>query len=99
MSYLSTQPEVLNAVSREMANINFAVQEGNSAFAGPTTGVLPAAADMVSMLTAAQFSWHAKFFHEINAEAVALREQMATMLGISADSYAATEVANTAVLN
>ncbi|KKC02438.1 PE family protein [Mycobacterium nebraskense] len=98
MSFLMAQPEVLDAIAGELHSINEAVREGNSAVAVPTTGVAPAAADVVSILTAAQFSWHAKLFQEISAEAAAVREQLATMLGVSAGSYAATEVANTAAV-
>lgn len=98
MSYLMAQPEILAAVAGELHSLNAAVREGNSAVAGPTTGVVPAAADAVSMLTAAQFSWHAKLFQEISAEAAAVRDQLATTLGISAGSYAATEIANTAAV-
>ncbi len=98
MSYLMAQPEILETVAGELHSINAAVREGSSAVAIPTTGVVPAAADAVSMLTAAQFSWHAKLFQEISAEAAAVREQLATTLGISAGSYAATEMANKAAV-
>src|ERR1700755_3324569 len=94
MSFLRAQPEVLNAVASELISVNAAVREGSSAAAVPTTGVAPAAADMVSILTAAQFASHAQLFQEISAEAAAVREQLAATLGISAGSYAATEFAN-----
>ena len=94
MSFLRAQPEVLNAVASELISANAAVREGSSAAAVPTTGVAPAAADMVSILTAAQFASHAQLFQAISAEAAAVREQLAATLGISAGSYAATEFAN-----
>jgi PE family protein len=94
MSFLRAQPEVLNAVASELISVNAAVREGSSAAAVPTTGVAPAAADMVSILTAAQFASHAQLFQAISAEAAAVREQLAATLGISAGSYAATEFAN-----
>lgn len=98
MSFLMTQPEMLDAASRELQSINNAVQQSNSAVVAPTTRVVPAAADVVSILTAQQFSRHGRLFQEISAQAAAAREQLATMLGISADSYAATEIANTAAV-
>ncbi len=94
MSFLRAQPEVLDAVAGELHSVNAAVREGSSAAATPTTGVVPAAADVVSILIAAQFVSHAQLFQEISAEAARVREQLATMLGISAGSYAATEIAN-----
>jgi hypothetical protein len=93
-----TQPEMLDAASNELHSINNAVRESNSAAAAATTGVAPAAADVVSILTAQQFSRHGQLFQEISAQAATVREQLATMLGISADSYAATEIANTAAV-
>ncbi|OBF61037.1 PE family protein [Mycobacterium sp. 852002-51971_SCH5477799-a] len=96
MSFLMAQPEILTAASRELHRINASVREGNSAVAISTTRVTPAAADAVSILTAQQFSRHGQLFQEISAQAALIREQLATMLGISAGSYGATEVANTA---
>ncbi len=98
MSYLMVQPEFLDVAAGELHGINAAVRDGNSAVVVPTTGVVPAAADVVSILTAAQFSWHARLFQQISAEAASVREQLATTLGVSAGSYAATEMANTAAV-
>ncbi|MCV7029175.1 PE family protein [Mycobacterium sherrisii] len=94
MSFLRAQPEVLNAVAAGLFGVNEAVREGGAAAATSTTGVVPAAADVVSILTAAQFSSHAQLFQVISAEAAVVREQLATTLKISAGSYAATEMAN-----
>lgn len=98
MSFLMAQPEILDAASRELHRINAAVREGSSEVVVPTTSVAPAAADAVSILTAHQFSRHGQLFQEISAQAAVVREQLATMLGISAGSYAATEIANTAAV-
>ena len=88
MSFLIAQPEILAVAADELHTINAAVGSGSSA------AVVPAAADVVSLLTAAQFASHARLFHEISAEAAAVRAQLATTLGVSAGSYAATETAN-----
>lgn len=98
MSFLMAQPELLDAASRELQSINTAVRENNSSLGVPTTSVAPAAADVVSILTAAQFSRHGQLFQEISAQAAVVREQLATTLGISAGSYAATEFANAAAV-
>lgn len=63
-----------------------------------TSAVVPAAADLVSLLTASQFAAHAQLYQAISAEAMAVQEQLATTLGISAGSYAATEAANAATI-
>jgi PE family len=94
MSMVIAQPEMLAAVADELQALNDAVSAGNAAAATPTTGVVPAAADLVSVLTAAQFASHATLYQQISAQATAMQQQLATMLGISAGSYAATEAAN-----
>jgi hypothetical protein len=68
----------------------------NAAAAAPTTGVVPAAADEVSALTAAQFSTHGELYQAISAQAAAIHEMFANTLGVSAASYAAAEAANAA---
>lgn len=98
MSFLMAQPEMLGAAAHELHRINASVREGSSAVAVTTTMVMPAAADAVSILTAQQFSRHGQLFQEVSAQAAVVREQLAAMLGISAGSYAATEIANTAAV-
>ena len=63
---------------------------------GPTTGVVPAAADEVSALTAAQFAAHAQMYQAVSAQAAAIHEMFVNTLATSSGSYAATEVANAA---
>jgi hypothetical protein len=95
MALVITQPEKLAAAAAEMQALNALVWAGNAAAAAPTTGVVPAAADVVSMLTAAHFASHARLYQEVSAQAASLRELLATTLGASAGSYEATEAANT----
>jgi hypothetical protein len=66
----------------------------NAAAAAPTTGVVPAAADEVSALTAAQFAAHAHTYQAVSAQAAAIHEMFVNALATSAGSYAATEAAN-----
>lgn len=98
MSIMHAEPEMLAATAGELQSINVVARAGNAAVAGPTTGVVPAAADLVSLLTASQFAAHAQLYQAISAEAMAVQEQLATTLGISAGSYAATEAANAATI-
>jgi hypothetical protein len=98
MSMVIAQPEILAAAAEGLQALNSAVWAENAAAEAATTGVIPAAADVVSILAAAQFASHARRYQEISAQAAALREQLATTLGISAGSYAATEAANAAAV-
>jgi hypothetical protein len=90
MSFVTTQPEALSAAATSLQGIGSAVNAQNAAVAAPTTGVVPAAADEVSALTAAQL------YQSVSAQAAAIHEAFVNTLGTSAGSYAATEAANAA---
>lgn len=94
MSFVTTQPEALTAAAGNLTGIGSAMSSQNAAAAAPTTGVVPAAADDVSMLTAAQFAVHAQMYQAVSAQAAAIHEMFVNTLGISAGSYAVTEAAN-----
>jgi hypothetical protein len=96
MSFVTTQPEMLTSAAGDLQGIGTAMAAGNTAAAAPTTGVVPAAADEVSALTAAQFAVHAQMYQAVSAQATAIHEMFVNTLGTSAGSYAATEVANAA---
>lgn len=94
MSFVTTQPEALAAAAGNLHGIGSAMAAQNAAAAGPTTGVIPAAADEVSALTAAQFAAHAQLYQAVAAQATAVHEMFVNTLSTSAGSYAATEAAN-----
>ena len=96
MSFVTTQPELLGEAAGNLQGIGAGMAAGNAAAAAPTTGVIPAAADEVSALTAAQFAAHAAMYQAVSAQAAAIHEMFVSTLGISAGSYAATEAANAA---
>ena len=94
MSFVSTQLEALTRVAGTLQGIGSAMSAQKVAAAVPTTGVVPAAADEVSALTAAQFATHAQMYQAISAQAAAIHEMFVNTLATSGGSYAATEVAN-----
>ena len=55
MSLVTTQPETPSSAATALGGIGSSFNAQNAASA-PTTGVVPAAADQVSALTAAQFA-------------------------------------------
>ena len=95
MSFMTTQPDMLAAAASDLSLIGLAISADNAA-AGPSTALVPAAADEVSALTAAQFAAHAQLYQAVAAQAAAIHEQFVNTLGTSAGSYAATEAANAA---
>jgi PE family len=96
MSFVTTHPEALRAAAGSLQGIGSAVSSQNAAAEAPTTGVVPAAADEVSALTAAQFVAHAQMYQAVSAQASAIHEMFVNTLGTSAASYAAVEAANAA---
>ena len=81
MSFVTTQPEALAAAAGSLQGIGSALSAQNAAAAAPTTGVVPAAADEVSALTAAQFAAHAQMYQAVSAQAAAIHEQFVNTLG------------------
>jgi len=96
MSFVRTYPEHLAAAAGNLASIGEALNEGNAAAAGPTAGVVPAAVDEVSILTAAQFAAHGARFQELHARAARIQAAFTAALASSGGSYAATEASNAA---
>jgi PE family len=94
MSFVTALPDALSAASGTLQGIGSALGAQNAAAAAPTTGVVPAAADPVSALTATAFVTHATLYQQISAQAQAIHELFVSTLGVSSGSYAATEAAN-----
>ena len=96
MSFVTTQPEALAAAAATVQGINSTMDATSAAAAGPTTGVVPAAADEVSALTAAQFAAHAQMYQAVSAQAAEVQQAFVDTLTMSSGSYAITEAANAA---
>jgi tRNA G26 N,N-dimethylase Trm1 len=94
MSFVTTQPEMLSSAAGQLQGVGAAIVAQNAAIEAPTTGVIPAAADEVSALTAAQFAAHAQTYQAVSAQAAAMHEMFVRVLSASAGSYATTEAAN-----
>ncbi|OBG95514.1 hypothetical protein A5697_24140 [Mycobacterium sp. E3251] len=94
MSFVTTQPDLLLAAAGQLQAIGSAVAAANSTAAFSITGVVPAAADEVSAVTAASFAGYGQQYQAISAQASMIHEQFVSALGVSADSYAGAEAAN-----
>lgn len=98
MSFVTTLPAALASAAADLQTIGSQMAADDAAAAAPTTGVIPAAADQVSALTAAQFAAQAELFQAVSAQATAIHEMFVTALTNSAESYAVAEAANAAAL-
>ena len=94
MSFVSIVPEMLSKAAGNLQSVGATLAAENAAAVVPTTGLIPAAADHVSALTAMQFAAHAEMYQAVSAQAAALHHMFVTVLATSADSYTATEAAN-----
>jgi len=94
MSFVTTSPEAIASAAGTLQGIGSTMSAQNAAAAAPTTGVVPAAADEVSALTAAQFAAHGQMYQAVSAQAAAIHELFVNTLSTSAGSYGATEAAN-----
>jgi predicted metal-dependent HD superfamily phosphohydrolase len=94
MSFVNIVPEMLSTAAGNLQLIGSAVSARNAAALAPTTGVVPAAADEVSALTAMQFATHAHMYQAVSAQAAVMHQMFVTILAASAGSYATTEAAN-----
>ena len=96
MSFVTTQPEALSTAAMVLEHLGSALAAENSAAAPATTGVIPAAADQVSALQAAQFTAYGTWYQQVSAQARAVHQQLVNNLSANAGSYGYTEAANQA---
>ena len=96
MSFVTTQPDVLSGAASSLSGIGDAMAARNTAAAAPTTGLAPAASDIVSAMTAAQFGKQGVAYQQVAAQAAEVHEQLVAALRSGAGAYALTEAANAA---
>jgi PE family/PPE-SVP subfamily C-terminal region len=94
MSFVTTQPEALTAAASALQTLGTSMATQNTAAGPPTTGIVPAAADQVSALQAAQFSAYGTWYQQVSAQAATIHQMLVNTLGTSAGSYGETEAAN-----
>ncbi|NLP98444.1 PE family protein, partial [Mycobacterium tuberculosis] len=75
MSFVVTIPEALAAVATDLAGIGSTIGTANAAAAVPTTTVLAAAADEVSLAISALFGQHAQAYQALSAQATIFHDQ------------------------
>ena len=94
--YVTCQTDVLQGAAGTLSGIGDSMTARNSAAAAPTTGLAPAASDLVSAMTAAQFGQHGATYQQIAAHAAEVHEQLVAALRSGAGAYALAEAANAA---
>ena len=98
MQYVIAAPEYVAAAATDLANIGSAVDTANSAAQSPTSSVLAAGADEVSVSIAALFDAHAAAYQALSAQASLFHQQFVQLMSGGATQYASTEAANASPL-
>jgi hypothetical protein len=94
MSFVTVQPEMLITTAGDLAGSGSALSAENAAATAPTIGLVPAAADEVSAVTAAHFIAQAQMYRAVSAQSAAIHDQFVAVLASGGHSYADTEAAN-----
>lgn len=94
MSYVTTEPEMLTAAASSLSGIGDSMTAGTTAAAGPTTGVVPPAVDLVSLMAATHFAGHGELFQAVSAQAAAVHQQVVATLTGNASAYSNAEAFN-----
>ena len=94
MSFLTVIPQLLAAAAMDVEGIGSALGAANAAAAAPTTGILAAAEDEVSVAIAGLFSGYGQGFQSLSAQAEEFHQQFVQTLKGAAGSYAGAEAAN-----
>ena len=92
--FVTTQPDALQGAASTLSGIGDTMIARNSAAAAPTTALAPAASDLVSAMTAAQFGQHGALYQQIAAQAAEVHEQLVAALRSGGSAYAVTEANN-----
>ncbi|WP_222106620.1 PE family protein [Mycobacterium kubicae] len=98
MSYVIASPEYVAAAAADLARIATAITDANTAAAVPTSSVLSAGVDEVSILLAALFDEHAQAYQALSAQAEAFHNQFVQLMTFGGDQYALSEAANNSTL-
>ncbi|MCV7074461.1 PE family protein, partial [Mycobacterium szulgai] len=98
MSFVFATPESVAAAAGDLANIGSALRVANAAAAAPTTDLLAAGADEVSVAIAALFGSHAQDYQALSRQVTVFHDQFVQTLTTGAGSYAAAEAVNASPL-
>lgn len=94
MSYVFATPEWVAAAATDLASIGSSINAASSAAAMPTSAVMAAGADDVSVVIAALFGAHAQAYQQLSAQAALFHQQFVQLMTAGASQYATAEAAN-----
>jgi hypothetical protein len=98
MSFVIAAPDLVQGAAQNLAGIRASLAEAAASAAGPTTGVVPAAADEVSAAISALFGNFGQQFQTLSAQAQAFHANFVGLMKAGAGAYVNTEFANAGLL-
>ena len=99
MTFLITTPDIIGRAATDLADIGSTLGLANFSAAPPTTGILAAAQDEVSIQIAATFSRYAEDFQRVSRGASAYHASFVQALHSAAGAYAAADISLAGVFN
>ncbi len=99
MSYSVSNPQMLASAAADAENIGSTITAASANAAGPTTDLLVAAQDEVSVAVAKLFGVYGQEYQGFLARAMAFHNQFTQALAAASSAYTQAEAANTALLS
>jgi PE family len=94
MSFVNAAPELLESAAHDLAGIGSSLSEAAGLAAAPTTSIVAAGADEVSVAIAALFGNHGQEFQALSAHAAAFHDEFVGLMKSGGSAYLSSEVAN-----
>jgi hypothetical protein len=94
MSFVITAPEQVTAAAGNLAGIGSTLEEATATAAAPTTSVMAAAADDVSVALSQLFGTYGQQFQSLSAQASAFHNEFVSLMNGGAAAYLNAEIAN-----
>ena len=88
MTSMIAQPQLMATAAADAAEMNSAISAAKAAAAGPTTGLVAAAQDEVSAMTATLFGAYGQEYQAILQQASAFHEQFVAALAAAGNAPA-----------
>jgi hypothetical protein len=98
MTSMIAEPQLIATAAADAAGIGSTLNQARAAAAAQTTGVVAAAEDEVSAVTASFFNAYGQEYQALLGQANAFHEQFVGALGAAANAYAQAETQITATL-
>src|SRR6516164_6689312 len=91
MTTLFAEPQLLATAAADASAIGSAMNEAKAAAAGPTTGLVAAAQDEVSTITAQLFGAYGREYQALLQQAAAFHDEFVATLAAAGNAYAQAE--------